>query len=127
MRISTKRDELFTQLQTVTRAASTRSAVQALSGVVRAEDVIARWGGEEFFVCAQHSDAGDTGVLAERLVRVVARDTAYVPIIRITFAVEDSIRLKAHVVDFHALQQRELLRAAMTRGAELLRQFIAAQ
>src|ERR671928_1419794 len=33
MRISTKRDALFAQLQTVTRAASTRSAVQALSGV----------------------------------------------------------------------------------------------
>src|ERR671916_1307705 len=33
MRISTQRDVLFTQLQTVTRAASTRSAVQALSGV----------------------------------------------------------------------------------------------
>jgi DNA polymerase-3 subunit beta len=33
MRISTKRDALFGQLQTVTRAASTRSAVQALSGV----------------------------------------------------------------------------------------------
>jgi diguanylate cyclase (GGDEF)-like protein len=45
---------------------------QALSGVVRAEDVIARWGGEEFFVCAQHSDAGDTGILAERLRAAVA-------------------------------------------------------
>src|ERR671910_2773450 len=33
MKISTRRDALFTQLQTVTRAASTRSAVQALSGV----------------------------------------------------------------------------------------------
>jgi len=33
MKISTSRAELFTQLQTVTRAASTRSAVQALSGV----------------------------------------------------------------------------------------------
>src|ERR1044072_567280 len=33
MKISTKRDDLFGQLQTVTRAASTRSAVQALSGV----------------------------------------------------------------------------------------------
>jgi DNA polymerase-3 subunit beta len=33
MRITTKRDALFAQLQTVTRAASTRSAVQALSGV----------------------------------------------------------------------------------------------
>src|SRR5687768_13071767 len=33
MKIETKRDALFAQLQTVTRAASTRSAVQALSGV----------------------------------------------------------------------------------------------
>src|SRR3954451_25435448 len=33
MKLSTRRDLLFTQLQTVTRAASTRSAVQALSGV----------------------------------------------------------------------------------------------
>src|SRR3954454_12527277 len=32
MKLSTGRDALFTQLQTVTRAASTRSAVQALSG-----------------------------------------------------------------------------------------------
>src|SRR6185437_12182403 len=39
MKISTKRDALFAQLQTVTRAASTRSAVQALSGVhVQAKD-----------------------------------------------------------------------------------------
>src|ERR671928_520755 len=33
MKITTQRDALFAQLQTVTRAASTRSAVQALSGV----------------------------------------------------------------------------------------------
>jgi DNA polymerase-3 subunit beta len=33
MKISTSRSDLFAQLQTVTRAASTRSAVQALSGV----------------------------------------------------------------------------------------------
>jgi DNA polymerase III subunit beta len=33
MKLSTRRDALFSQLQTVTRAASTRSAVQALSGV----------------------------------------------------------------------------------------------
>ena len=38
MKITTRRDTLFAQLQTVTRAASTRSAVQALSGVqLRAE------------------------------------------------------------------------------------------
>src|SRR4051812_36632442 len=33
MKLTTRRDALFGQLQTVTRAASTRSAVQALSGV----------------------------------------------------------------------------------------------
>src|SRR3954462_15495572 len=33
MKITTRRDALFGQLQTVSRAASTRSAVQALSGV----------------------------------------------------------------------------------------------
>jgi DNA polymerase III subunit beta len=33
MKLSTRRDTLLGQLQTVTRAASTRSAVQALSGV----------------------------------------------------------------------------------------------
>src|SRR3954451_13203153 len=33
MKITTRREALFAQLQTVTRAASTRSAVQALSGV----------------------------------------------------------------------------------------------
>ena len=33
MKLSTGRDSLFAQLQTVTRAASTRSAIQALSGV----------------------------------------------------------------------------------------------
>src|ERR687885_2132939 len=33
MKITTRRDTLFAQLQTVTRAASTRSAVQSLSGV----------------------------------------------------------------------------------------------
>src|ERR671939_769319 len=39
MRLNTSRDALFAQLQTVTRAASTRSAVQALSGVhVQARD-----------------------------------------------------------------------------------------
>jgi DNA polymerase-3 subunit beta len=39
MKLSTRRDALFTQLQTVTRAASTRSAVQALSGVqIQAKD-----------------------------------------------------------------------------------------
>jgi diguanylate cyclase (GGDEF)-like protein len=45
---------------------------QALSSVVRTEDVIARWGGEEFFVCAHRSDLAAAGVLAERLRAAVA-------------------------------------------------------
>src|SRR5690349_15692269 len=43
MKITTRRDALFGQLQTVTRAASTRSAIQALSGV----QVLARGGAIE--------------------------------------------------------------------------------
>src|SRR4051812_32758080 len=43
MKLATGRDALFTQLQTVTRAASTRSAIQALSGV----QVIAQGGAIE--------------------------------------------------------------------------------
>ena len=43
MKLTTPRDALFTQLQTVTRAASTRSAIQALSGV----QVLAGSGGIE--------------------------------------------------------------------------------
>src|SRR3954468_10800254 len=43
MKLSTGRDALFAQLQTVTRAASTRSAIQALSGV----QVLARDGAIE--------------------------------------------------------------------------------
>src|SRR6185295_17371952 len=43
MKLSTRRDALFGQLQTVTRAASTRSAIQALSGV----QVLAREGAVE--------------------------------------------------------------------------------
>ena len=43
MRISLERDHLLAQLQTVTRVASTRSAIQALSGV----QLVARAGGSE--------------------------------------------------------------------------------
>jgi hypothetical protein len=64
-------------------------------------------------------------VFAKRLVRVVTRRAAYVPVVRVTFAVKNAIRLEANVVDFHALQQRKLFRASMTRSAKLLRQFVA--
>src|SRR6185369_15275767 len=63
-------------------------------------------------------------VFTERLVRVVTRNTAYLSIVRITLAVENTIRLKTNVVDLHTLQQRELFSAAMTRRTKLLRQFI---
>ena len=43
-------------------------------------------------------------VFAKRLVRVVTGDTAYVPIVRITLAVKNTIRLKTNVVDLHTLQ-----------------------
>src|ERR1044071_7516443 len=68
-----------------------------------------------------------SSVFSERLVRIVTRRAAYPAIIRITLAVKNTVRLKTHVVDFHALQQRKLFRATMTRCAKLLRQLIATQ
>ena len=40
---------------------------------------------------------------------------------------KNTIRLKAHVVDVHGLQGRELIIATMTSSAELLRLFITAK
>src|SRR5947208_1628042 len=54
-------------------------------------------------------------VALERLVRVVASRATDSPVVRVTLAVKDAVRLKAHVVDLHALQHIELFRAAMTR------------
>ena len=59
--------------------------------------------------------------------RIVTRDTTYLALVRVTLTVENSIRLKSNVVDLHALQQRELIAATMTRGAKLLRQLVATQ
>ena len=64
-------------------------------------------------------------VFTKRLVRVVTRNTAYISIVRITLAVENTIRLKTNVVELHTVQQREFFSATVTRGAEVLRQFIA--
>src|ERR1051326_3873228 len=64
-------------------------------------------------------------VLAKWLVRVVTCRATYLSIVRITLAVKNAVWLKANVVDLHALQQRELFGAAMTRGAKLLRQLVA--
>ena len=52
---------------------------QVLSREVRAEDVAARWGGEEFVVVATHTDEAATGQLAERL-RTVVESTCGVTI-----------------------------------------------
>src|SRR5688500_15260355 len=59
--------------------------------------------------------------------RIVTGDTTYLALIRVTLAVKNPVRLETNVVDLHALQQRELIAAAMTRGAKLLPQLIAAQ
>ena len=40
---------------------------------------------------------------------------------------KDSVRLKANVVDLHALEQSEFIVSAMTRAAKILRQLVAAQ
>jgi hypothetical protein len=66
-------------------------------------------------------------VFSEGLVRIVTGRAAYVPIVRITLAVKNTVRLKTHVVDFHALQQRKLFSPTMTPSAKLLRQLIATQ
>src|SRR5688500_12472602 len=40
---------------------------------------------------------------------------------------EDSVRLKADVVDLHTLEQPKLIIASMTRGTKVLRQFISTE
>ena len=50
-----------------------RAVAQALSGAVRVDDVIGRWGGEEFLVLAPYTDVAGARVLAERLRASVAR------------------------------------------------------
>jgi hypothetical protein len=57
----------------------------------------------------------------------MTRRAAYVSIVRITLAVEDTIRLKTNVVDLHTLQQREFFSATMTCSAKALRQLIAVE
>ena len=66
-------------------------------------------------------------IFSERFVRIVTGDTTYLALVRITLAVKNAIRLKTNVVDAHALQQRELIAATMTRSAKLLRQLVATQ
>src|SRR4029079_2965472 len=57
--------------------------------------------------------------------RIMTSGTSYVPIIRITLTVKDSIRLKPYVVDFHALQQREFIISSVTRRTKLLGLFVS--
>jgi hypothetical protein len=64
-------------------------------------------------------------VFSEWLMRVVTRNAAYFSIVRITLAVENTIRLKTNIVDLHTLQQREFLSATVACSAKVLRQFIA--
>ena len=52
-------------------------------------------------------------VLAQWLVRIVARRAGYATIIRVTLAVKDAVRLKADIVNLHAAQQTELLTASV--------------
>ena len=66
-------------------------------------------------------------IFFQRLVRIVTGGTSDVAIVRITLTEKDAIWLKANVVDLHAFQQGELSIAAVTRGAELLRQLVATQ
>jgi hypothetical protein len=66
-------------------------------------------------------------LFSDLLVRVVTRNAAYISIIRITLAVEDTVRLKTNVVDFHTLQQRKLIGATMTGTAKVLCKLIAAE
>ena len=44
-------------------------------------------------------------IFPERLMRVVTRNAAYISIVRITLALENSIRLETNVVDVQTLQR----------------------
>src|SRR5262245_28448294 len=66
-------------------------------------------------------------VFIERFVRVMASGTAYAAVVRITLAVKYPVRLEADVVYSHTFQSGGLTGPAMTGGAEILCQFIAAE
>src|SRR5262245_32758528 len=66
-------------------------------------------------------------VLIERFVRVVAGGAAYAAVIRITLAVKNPVGLETDVVHSHPFERGELACAAVTGGAEILRQFVAAE
>jgi diguanylate cyclase (GGDEF)-like protein len=57
-----------------------------LSGVLRRNDMLARWGGEEFLVLANHTDITQAQMLAQRLGEVI-REVPFVQGIRVTLSV----------------------------------------
>src|SRR5262245_45829782 len=57
----------------------------------------------------------------------MASRTAYAAVIRVTFAVKNSVGLETNVVHPHAFQRSEFTGASMTGGAEFLRQFVTAE
>jgi diguanylate cyclase (GGDEF)-like protein/PAS domain S-box-containing protein len=56
-----------------------RVIAATIKGAVREGDFVARWGGEEFVVLAQHTDAAAAAQLAERLRALVASTTVATP------------------------------------------------
>jgi hypothetical protein len=67
-------------------------------------------------------------IVFHRFVRIVAGSAAYPFIVRVTFALEDPIRLKSYIVQpIEARFGKYILSAPMTRAAELLSQIITIQ
>ena len=56
-----------------------QAVAQALRQAVRADDVLGRWGGEEFLVLSQHTEVEGARVLADRLRAAVGRVRVAVP------------------------------------------------
>src|SRR6476469_2037840 len=59
--------------------------------------------------------------------RVVTSRASDISIIRITLTVKDTIRLKAHVIDFHCMQHRELIVAPVTSRTKRLILFFSTE
>ena len=73
-----------------------------LSGALRTEDVLGRWGGEEFLVLAAHTEVDGAQVLAERLRAAVATEPLPTPSgpVPVTISVGGAAALtKGHGVD----------------------------